>query len=111
MLLRRLTFGTASSTRCTDPLRHAKEMTSNEIEIGPIHRGARISVRKTTDGARLDKVYHHPAMTLSPHRSPVTVTTIADIFDLPERVHQGDFVLRLAEGVGAGQSRRWATTW
>ena len=74
-------------------------MTSNEIEIGPIHRGARISVRKTTDGARLDKVYHHPAMTLSPHRSPVTVTTIADIFDLPERVHQGDFVLRLAEGV------------
>ena len=28
------------------PLRHAKEMTSNEFEIGPIHRGARISVRK-----------------------------------------------------------------
>ena len=27
------------------------------------------------------------------------MTTIADIFDLPERVHQGDFVLRLAEGV------------
>ena len=37
------------------PLRHAKEMTSNEIEIGPIHRGARISVRKTMDGARLDR--------------------------------------------------------
>ena len=29
----------------------------------------------------------------------MTVTTIADIFDLPERVHQGDFVLRLTEGV------------
>ena len=27
------------------------------------------------------------------------MTTIADIFDLPERVHQGDFVLRLTEGV------------
>ena len=27
------------------------------------------------------------------------MSTIADIFDLPERVHQGDFVLRLAEGV------------
>ena len=27
------------------------------------------------------------------------MTTIADIFELPERVHQGDFVLRLAEGV------------
>ena len=27
------------------------------------------------------------------------MTTIADIFDLPERVHQGDFVLRLSEGV------------
>ena len=27
------------------------------------------------------------------------MTTIAEIFDLPERVHQGDFVLRLAEGV------------
>ena len=27
------------------------------------------------------------------------MTTIADVFDLPERVHQGDFVLRLAEGV------------
>ena len=38
-------------------------------------------------------------MTLSPNRSPETVTTIADIFDLPERVHQGDFVLRLSEGV------------
>lgn len=25
--------------------------------------------------------------------------TLADIFDLPDRVHQGDFVLRLAEGV------------
>ena len=36
---------------------------------------------------------------MPPNRSPVTVTTIADIFDLPERVHQGDFVLRLAEGV------------
>ena len=30
---------------------------------------------------------------------PSPVTTIADIFDLPERVHQGDFVLRLTEGV------------
>ena len=27
------------------------------------------------------------------------MTTIADIFELPERVHQGDFVLRLSEGV------------
>ncbi len=27
------------------------------------------------------------------------MTTIADIFDLPERVHQGDYVLRLSEGV------------
>ena len=27
------------------------------------------------------------------------MTTIADIFDLPERVRQGDFVLRLTEGV------------
>ena len=27
------------------------------------------------------------------------MTTIADIFALPERVHQGDFVLRLSEGV------------
>ena len=27
------------------------------------------------------------------------MTTIADIFDLPEHVHQGDFVLRLSEGV------------
>ena len=43
-------------TKVHRPLRHAKEMTSNEIEIGPIHRGARISVRKTTDGARLDRV-------------------------------------------------------
>ena len=40
-----------------------------------------------------------------PHRSPETVTTIADVFDLPERVHQGDFVLRLSEGVErAGQT-------
>ena len=29
----------------------------------------------------------------------IDMTTIADIFELPERVHQGDFVLRLAEGV------------
>ena len=35
----------------------------------------------------------------SPNRSQQTVTTIADIFVLPERVHQGDFVLRLSEGV------------
>ena len=56
MLLRRLTFGTASSGhKVHRPLRHAKEMTPNEIEIGPIHRGARISVRKATDGARLDR--------------------------------------------------------
>ena len=27
------------------------------------------------------------------------MTTIAEIFDLPERVHQGDYVLRLSEGV------------
>lgn len=27
------------------------------------------------------------------------MTTLADIFELPDRVHQGDFVLRLAEGV------------
>ena len=27
------------------------------------------------------------------------MTTIADIFDLPDHVHQGDFVLRLSEGV------------
>ena len=27
------------------------------------------------------------------------MTTVADVFDLPERVHQGDFVLRLSEGV------------
>ena len=27
------------------------------------------------------------------------MTTIADIFDLPVRVHQGDYVLRLSEGV------------
>ena len=27
------------------------------------------------------------------------MTTIADLFELPERVHQGDFVLRLSEGV------------
>ena len=27
------------------------------------------------------------------------MTIIADLFELPERVHQGDFVLRLAEGV------------
>ena len=27
------------------------------------------------------------------------MTSIADIFDIPERVHQGDFVLRLTEGV------------
>ena len=27
------------------------------------------------------------------------MTMIADLFDLPERVHQGDFVLRLSEGV------------
>ena len=27
------------------------------------------------------------------------MTTIADIFELPERVHQGDYVLRLSEGV------------
>ena len=33
------------------------------------------------------------------------MTTIADVFDLPERVHQGDFVLRLSEGVErAGQT-------
>ena len=27
------------------------------------------------------------------------MTTIADIFDLPEHVHQGDYVRRLSEGV------------
>ena len=27
------------------------------------------------------------------------MTTIADIFELPERVHRGDFVLRLSERV------------
>ena len=33
------------------------------------------------------------------------MTTIADVFDLPKRVHQGDFVLRLSEGVErAGQT-------
>jgi hypothetical protein len=27
------------------------------------------------------------------------MTTISEIFEIPERVHQGDFVLRLTEGV------------
>ncbi len=38
------------------------------------------------------------------------MTTIADLFVLPERVHQGDFVLRLSEGVDA-PGRPWTTTW
>jgi hypothetical protein len=38
------------------------------------------------------------------------MSTLADIFELPDRVHQGDFVLRLAEGV-KGRDRRCATTW
>ncbi len=37
------------------PLRHTEESKPNEIETGPIHRGARVSVRKATDGARLDR--------------------------------------------------------
>lgn len=31
------------------------------------------------------------------------MTKIAAIFDIPERVHQGDFVLRLTEGVNRPQ--------
>ena len=34
-----------------------------------------------------------------PNRSPTALTTITDIFGLPERVHQGDFVLRLSDGL------------
>ena len=37
------------------PLRRAKEMKPNEIETGPIHPGTRVSARKTTEGARLDR--------------------------------------------------------
>ena len=59
---------------------------------------------KQRNGARPRQVYYGLAATLSPDRSPETVTTIADIFDLPERVHQGDFVLRLAEGGRARSS-------
>lgn len=34
------------------------------------------------------------------------MTTIGDIFDIPERVHQGDFVLRLTEGLSAEHRSR-----
>ena len=33
------------------------------------------------------------------------MTKIAEIFAIPERVHQGDFVLRLTEGVNRPQER------
>ena len=35
----------------------------------------------------------------SRHSRGTAMTTIGDIFDIPAQVHQGDFVLRLTEGV------------
>lgn len=40
------------------------------------------------------------------------MTTISDIFNIPSQVHQGDFVLRLTEGVNrpAGTLGTYAVT-
>ncbi|MCK7500337.1 MAG: hypothetical protein MZW92_66125 [Comamonadaceae bacterium] len=51
-----------------------------------------------------------PSPELGLARNP-SCTLIKELIAIPERVHQGDFVLQLTEGRHASRSRRCATTW